>query len=669
MAATRRRSSTEFAPLQPSPLSPASSRPPSFVAAAADSSENLQAYKSRRRSLQPSTYAPVAMSPTSPTSPSRRANPFDVSDNGHSVDIGEDHEMWSAASLYGGEPDDQPIYHSPRRATLSSGGYRPPPSAFNQFPFQSHPGNPDPLPTRRRSSSFESLPSPPTRQMSDDDHLVRDDMVLQPPQPRFMSRSASNLSLDQSGRTSSGSSIFRGSAAAGMMSPTGTGSAPGTPPPTFRAPFLAPSSRPSSSLWTPPVYPYASDSASLSAIGLSTPPVPAPSTRLEAKLSKNEKPWLQRAAPRERASWWLTFFSMFLGLAGAAALCYFGYTGVDKFNDSELCLVMQDDFATLDLQNKWTRQVDLGGGGNGEFQINSNDDKNSYVQNGNLYIRPTLTADTYGADTVNSGTITLDPCSESETNKSACTATGNGFDAVVNPVMSARLSTKDHFSIQYGRVEVKAKLPRGDWLWPSIKMLPVEGSWPVAGELDLMEARGNAPSYPEQGNNFVQATVQYGPFAELVTRAYGWYGMKRSSFADSFHTFGFEWDQTWMRFYVDSQVRQMLYIKTRSKKESFWNRAGFPDVARNGSEEVVVQNPYKNINSPFDKPFYLMINLAVGGTSGWFYDKVGGKPWLDDSSTAMFEFWQAKNKWYSTWPQDAADAAFRIDSVKMWKKC
>jgi hypothetical protein len=47
--------------------------------------------------------------------------------------------------------------------------------------------------------------------------------------------------------------------------------------------------------------------------------------------------------------------------------------------------------------------------------------------------------------------------------------------------------------------------------------------------------------------------------------------------------------------------------------------------------------------------FYLILSLAVGGTNGWFPDKVGNKPWLDGSTTAAREFIQSKDKWYPTW--------------------
>ncbi|KAJ7040765.1 glycoside hydrolase family 16 protein [Mycena alexandri] len=353
---------------------------------------------------------------------------------------------------------------------------------------------------------------------------------------------------------------------------------------------------------------------------------------------------------------------MLVGLAGAGLLCYFGVSSVDMFKDSELCSVLDDEFNELDLTNTWTREVQLGGFGNAEFQIASSFENNSYAQNGELYIMPTLTSAWLGESTVQSGTVTLDPCTEAATNKTACTATGNGGGTIINPVMSARLSTKDHFAMTYGRVEVRAKLPRGDWLWPAIWMLPVNGTWPLDGEIDIMEARGNAPSYAAQGSNFVRATMQYGPLASVVARLYGWYGLKRTSFDKG-------WDEKWMRFYVDTRVHTVLDVSLKNQKSSFWNRAAFPATAQNGSSVVPLENNYKNINSPFDKPFYLIIDLAVGGTSGWFPDKVGNKPWFDGSLSAMSDFYKAKDSWYSTWPQNPADGAFRIDSVKMWKKC
>jgi beta-glucanase (GH16 family) len=89
-------------------------------------------------------------------------------------------------------------------------------------------------------------------------------------------------------------------------------------------------------------------------------------------------------------------------------------------------------------------------------------------------------------------------------------ASGN----VINPIRSARLRTVNSFSTRYGRVEVKAKLPVGDWLWPAIWMLPKHndfGPWPASGEIDIMESRGNGVDYPANGNNWFGSTLHWGP--------------------------------------------------------------------------------------------------------------------------------------------------------------
>jgi len=85
---------------------------------------------------------------------------------------------------------------------------------------------------------------------------------------------------------------------------------------------------------------------------------------------------------------------------------------------------------------------------------------------------------------------------------------------VNNPIRSARIRTVNSFSFKYGRVEVKAKLPRGDWIWPAIWMLPTYGeygTWPASGEIDIMESRGNDETYSSGGVNRFGSTLHWGP--------------------------------------------------------------------------------------------------------------------------------------------------------------
>jgi beta-glucanase (GH16 family) len=109
----------------------------------------------------------------------------------------------------------------------------------------------------------------------------------------------------------------------------------------------------------------------------------------------------------------------------------------------------------------------------GSFDSTSNDPVNSYVDDAGLHIVPTLTLQTTeitGSQLLNGYTVNL-------TRQGICTAT-DATDCVItsnytsgtiiNPVRSARLTTKGKKTITYGRVEVVAKLPAGDWLWPAI---------------------------------------------------------------------------------------------------------------------------------------------------------------------------------------------------------
>lgn len=197
------------------------------------------------------------------------------------------------------------------------------------------------------------------------------------------------------------------------------------------------------------------------------------------------------------------------------------------------------------------------------------------------------------------------------------------------------MSTQNHFSIQYGKVEVRAKMPLGDWLWPAIWMLPTDdkyGPWPMSGEIDIIEGRGNGPEYSAQGVNFIRSSLNWGPVPQLLAQAFGWQSEKQSTYADDFHTYLFEWDDKFMRFSVDARTHAMLNLDFT--KNSFFTDGGFPETVQNGTGQSVVVNPWagRGNSAPFDQSFYLIIDLAAGGTSGWFPDNVGGKPWFDGSS-------------------------------------
>jgi beta-glucanase (GH16 family) len=121
----------------------------------------------------------------------------------------------------------------------------------------------------------------------------------------------------------------------------------------------------------------------------------------------------------------------------------------------------------------WTHEVQLDGFGNQAFDWTTTDPKNSYVDSDGLHIVPTLTNETtkYTNDLLyNGGTLNLTKnggdgsCTSSDV--SACAMSSNSTTGkMLPPVRSARLTTKGKKSIRYGKVEVVAKMPVGEWLW------------------------------------------------------------------------------------------------------------------------------------------------------------------------------------------------------------
>ncbi|KAJ7234461.1 glycoside hydrolase family 16 protein, partial [Mycena rebaudengoi] len=386
------------------------------------------------------------------------------------------------------------------------------------------------------------------------------------------------------------------------------------------------------------------------------------------------------------------------GLGGLQS--YLTYTRV-RLDRAPLCLVFDeafnegDDLGVFGAKNgegRWLREVQMDGFGNGEFQMTTSSSNNSYLQNGNLYIVPTLTPGYPFADgtTYNATDCTFNVTAALTNNGvmptpfdyggyyQACSRTTNlTTGTIINPVQSARLSTLiSARSLRYGRVEVRAKMPLGDWLWPAIWMLPVSntyGPWPRSGEIDIVESRGNGLRYTNRGANYVQGSLNWGPNPQLngVGHSYSWWQERRKLFSSDFHTYVMEWTEEWLRIYVDTRLHTLLDMKFN---EPFFQRGEFPETFRTPEGKLeALQNPWVNATvknaAPFDQDFYLIMNVAVGSTNSWFPDGQGDKPWLDHAGNPPVDFIKAQNKWLPTWPEKVEDRALVVDYVKMWKHC
>ncbi|MDZ7613357.1 MAG: glycoside hydrolase family 16 protein [Flavobacteriaceae bacterium] len=144
---------------------------------------------------------------------------------------------------------------------------------------------------------------------------------------------------------------------------------------------------------------------------------------------------------------------------------------------------------------------------------------------------------------------------------------------------SAKILTKGKFAQAYGRFEARIRLPYGQGMWPAFWLLGEnidEVKWPNCGEIDIMENRGQEPSIT---NGTVHGPGYSGGLA--ISKSYD---LVNDRFDTGFHVFGIEWAPKYINFYVD-------------------------DVLYNQITPADVPGEWV-----FDQPFYIIINLAVGGS-------------------------------------------------------
>ena len=340
--------------------------------------------------------------------------------------------------------------------------------------------------------------------------------------------------------------------------------------------------------------------------------------------------------------------------------CY--CTTYSNIGDHTLVSALEDDFSEFNL-SLWKHEITLSGGGNWEFEAYLNNRSSSYVRDGVLYIKPILMEDQIGVANLKSGFdmdiwggSPADLCTQNQFY--GCFRTSGAGGNYLNPIKSARIRTAESFFFRYGKVEVRAKLPRGDWLWPAIWMLPryeQYGTWPASGEIDIMESRGNAPSYPPGGYNSFTSTLHWGPDYTHNNYEKTHASMTGVDLTADFHIYGFIWNETYMGTYFDDESNVVLSVPIT---QSFWSQTGL--------KSPPWDNPWvgRGNNAPFDQEFYLIINLACGGTNGYFPDGYG-KPWNNGDPHAVNSFYNNKAQWYSTW--DGENSALQIDSVRVWK--
>ncbi len=236
-------------------------------------------------------------------------------------------------------------------------------------------------------------------------------------------------------------------------------------------------------------------------------------------------------------------------------------------------MIWHDEFNGTSLDtSKWANQtgyildlddITTAGWGNNEDEWYSDSTKNTSVKNGML-------------------NLTMVPEEKTFTANDGQTATAK--------YSSGKIITQNKFSVKYGRVDFRAKLPAGQGIWPAMWMMPnddVYGTWSASGEIDVFEGKGRSPQE-------AYGTLHYGgvspgnrntgDFIDMVAN-----GNKKSDYTN-WHVYSLVWEEGNLKIYADGKC----YFKCTN--ETFYSSNG-------------------GANAPFDQRFYLIINLAAGG---WF---------------------------------------------------
>lgn len=220
-----------------------------------------------------------------------------------------------------------------------------------------------------------------------------------------------------------------------------------------------------------------------------------------------------------------------------------GYEASTSYDGMSLTWADEFDGEAINPAN-WTYDLGSGNGGwgNNELQSYSNSSNNSFVGDGKLFI----VAEKVGE----------------------------------NAYASARLKSLGLKEFQYGRIDVRAMLPKGQGVWPAIWMLGAnypDVGWPACGEIDIMELLGHLPGT-------VHGTAHWGADWPSWTHQGATSSIYPEHFDEEFHLFSIEWEQDQINFLRDDQV---YFTITPSMMQG---------------------QPY-----PFNNPFFFILNVAVGG--------------------------------------------------------
>ena len=270
-----------------------------------------------------------------------------------------------------------------------------------------------------------------------------------------------------------------------------------------------------------------------------------------------------------------------VSLALLSVVTVSGHSAVAAERPAEWSLVWSDEFEGNQLdRTKWKPEMSCWGGGNNERQCYTDRSKNIRVAGGQLHL------------------IAHKEKFRGPDRPPEIAANPNPKKA--QPYTSGKIRTLGISSWKYGKVEFRAKPPKGQGTWPAVWMMPSNnhyGGWPRSGEIDILEGVNLGASCLQcegnVGENRMISAIHFGDYTPNNKLRDTRVALPSKALpSDDFHVWTLEWGKGLMRFYLDGRKYWEL-------TEKDWHSAS----------PKADGNPV----APFDQPFYIMANLAIGG--------------------------------------------------------
>ncbi|XP_073946827.1 beta-1,3-glucan-binding protein 1-like isoform X2 [Choristoneura fumiferana] len=308
-------------------------------------------------------------------------------------------------------------------------------------------------------------------------------------------------------------------------------------------------------------------------------------------------------------------------------------------------LLFEDNFNSgITKGNIWTPEIKFSGEPDYPFNVYLHD-RNLRVRDGRLIIKPITLESKYGEDFVRQSLDLSTRCT-GMLGTADCAREASGAQ-ILPPIITAKVTTKKKFSFKYGRIDVGAKMPLGDWLYPEILLEPRDNEYGVnnyaSGVIRIACLKGNKQ----------YSKMLYGGPIGCESEPYRSMHLKTKIGFDNwnaaFHNYSLLWTPTGISMYVDGEEYGTV-------GSDFYSSAKEYDVP---AAPMWLKG---SVMAPFDKLFYVSLGLNVGGVRE--FNDTSSKPWKNFSNKGMLNFWNARDQWFPTWYDDTS--ALQVDYVRVY---